>query len=160
MIRSRLVRKALALALLAGGTSASAVAAPGEPAQIAEEGAGALVRGEAQAAVLNYTEALKDTALPNDRRAAILNDRGVLIVPDILANAGGVIVSYFEWVQDLSSLFWSEEEINQRLEPILVGAFDRVASTAREREVDLRTAAMVTAVQRVADALMTRGIYP
>ena len=90
----------------------------------------------------------------------ILNDRGVLIVPDILANAGGVIVSYFEWVQDLSSLFWTEEEINQRLEPIMVGAFDRVAATAREREVDLRTAAMVTAVQRVADALMTRGIYP
>jgi tetratricopeptide (TPR) repeat protein len=77
MIRSRLVRKALALALLAGGGSASAFAAPGEPTQIAEEGAGALVRGEAQAAVLNYTEALKDTALPNDRRAAILNDRGV-----------------------------------------------------------------------------------
>jgi tetratricopeptide (TPR) repeat protein len=76
MIRSRLVRKALVLALLAGGAAASAVAAP-EPAQIAEEGAGALVRGEAQAAVLNYTEALKDTALPNDRRAAILNDRGV-----------------------------------------------------------------------------------
>jgi glutamate dehydrogenase (NAD(P)+) len=90
----------------------------------------------------------------------ILNDRGVLIVPDILANAGGVIVSYFEWVQDLSSLFWSEDEINQRLEPIMIGAFDRVAATAREREVDLRTAAMVTAVQRVADALMTRGIYP
>jgi glutamate dehydrogenase (NAD(P)+) len=90
----------------------------------------------------------------------ILNERGVLIVPDILANAGGVIVSYFEWVQDLSSLFWSEEEINQRLEPIMIGALDRVAAAAREREVDLRTAAMVTAVQRVADALMTRGIYP
>ena len=90
----------------------------------------------------------------------VLNARGVLVVPDILANAGGVIVSYFEWVQDLSSLFWSEEEINARLEPIMVDAFDRVAATAREREVDLRTAAMVTAVQRVADALMTRGIYP
>ena len=90
----------------------------------------------------------------------ILRDRGILVVPDILANAGGVIVSYFEWVQDLSSLFWSEEEINARLEPIMVGAFDRVAAAAREREVDLRTAALVTAVQRVADALMTRGIYP
>jgi len=90
----------------------------------------------------------------------ILNARGILVVPDILANAGGVIVSYFEWVQDLSSLFWSEDEINARLEPIMVGAFDRVAATAREREVDLRTAAMVNAVQRVADALMTRGIYP
>ena len=90
----------------------------------------------------------------------ILRDRGILVVPDILANAGGVIVSYFEWVQDLSSLFWSEEEINARLEPIMVGAFDRVAAAAREREVYLRTAALVTAVQRVADALMTRGIYP
>lgn len=70
-------RAALALALVAGGSGASALAAPTEPAQIAEEGAGALVRGEAQAAVYNYTEALKDTALPNDRRAAILNDRGV-----------------------------------------------------------------------------------
>jgi glutamate dehydrogenase (NAD(P)+) len=90
----------------------------------------------------------------------ILYDRGVLVVPDILANAGGVIVSYFEWVQDLSSLFWNEEEINAKLEPIMVGAFDRVAATARERELTLRTAAMVNAVQRVADALMTRGIYP
>lgn len=67
----------LALALLAGGAGEPALAAPSEPAQIAEEGAGALVRGEAQQAVYNYTEALKDTALPNDRRAAILNDRGV-----------------------------------------------------------------------------------
>ena len=90
----------------------------------------------------------------------ILADRGVLVVPDILANAGGVIVSYFEWVQDLSSLFWSEDEINARLEPIMVGAFERVIRTAREHEVDLRTGAMICAVQRVADALMTRGIYP
>ena len=90
----------------------------------------------------------------------ILNERGVLIIPDILANAGGVIVSYFEWVQDLSSLFWSEEEINQRLEPIMVNAFRGVVRLAKEREVDLRTAALIYAVRRVADALMTRGIYP
>jgi len=81
----------------------------------------------------------------------ILNDRKILVVPDILANAGGVVVSYFEWVQDLSSLFWTEEEINARLEPIMVAAFDRVVRTAREREIDLRTGAMVDAVQRVAD---------
>ncbi|MDQ7842303.1 MAG: Glu/Leu/Phe/Val dehydrogenase [Armatimonadota bacterium] len=90
----------------------------------------------------------------------ILTDRGVLVVPDILANAGGVIVSYFEWVQDLSSLFWSEEEITARLEPIMINAFDRVVRTAQEHEVDLRTGAMICAVRRVADALMTRGIYP
>ena len=90
----------------------------------------------------------------------ILNNRGIFIVPDILANAGGVIVSYFEWVQDLSSLFWSEEEINARLEPIMVQAFNGVVRLAAEREVDLRTAALIYAVRRVADALLIRGIYP
>jgi glutamate dehydrogenase (NAD(P)+) len=90
----------------------------------------------------------------------ILNGRGILVVPDILANAGGVVVSYFEWVQDLSSFFWSEGEINERLEPIMVNAFRGVVRLAREREVDLRTAALIYAVQRVADALMTREIYP
>ncbi len=90
----------------------------------------------------------------------ILADRDILVVPDILANAGGVTVSYFEWVQDLQSLFWSEDEINQRLERIMVQAFNGVVSLAREREVDLRTAALIYAVKRVADALLTRGIYP
>ncbi len=90
----------------------------------------------------------------------ILADRGILVVPDILANAGGVTVSYFEWVQDLQSLFWSEEEINQRLERIMVQAFHGVVSLARERDVEWRTAALIYAVKRVADALLTRGIYP
>ncbi|HEY3249053.1 MAG TPA: Glu/Leu/Phe/Val dehydrogenase [bacterium] len=90
----------------------------------------------------------------------ILGQRGVFIVPDILANAGGVIVSYFEWVQDLQSLFWTEDEINQRLERIMVRAFDGVVALAEDRDVDLRTAALIFAVRRVADALMTRGIYP
>lgn len=90
----------------------------------------------------------------------ILADRGILVVPDILANAGGVIVSYFEWVQDLQSLFWSEDEINQRLERLMVQAFEGIVQQAAEREVDLRIAAMIYAVKRVADALMTRGIYP
>ncbi len=90
----------------------------------------------------------------------ILADRHAIVVPDILANAGGVIVSYFEWVQDLQSFFWSEDEINQRLERIMVQAFEAVVNLAREREVDLRTAALIYAIKRVADALMTRGIYP
>jgi glutamate dehydrogenase (NAD(P)+) len=90
----------------------------------------------------------------------ILARRGITVVPDILANAGGVIVSYFEWVQGLQSFFWSEQEINERLEGIMLNAFDRVLAESRARNVDLRTAALVQAVQRVADALMTRGIYP
>ncbi len=90
----------------------------------------------------------------------ILGERGILIVPDILANAGGVIVSYFEWVQDLQSYFWSEEEINTHLERIMVETFRSVTDLARSRNVALRGAALVLAVGRVADALMPRGIYP
>jgi glutamate dehydrogenase (NAD(P)+) len=91
---------------------------------------------------------------------AILADRAILVVPDILANAGGVTVSYFEWVQDLQAYFWSEQEINDHLERIMVSTFTRVAELAVARQTTLRTAALVVAVQRVADALMTRGIYP
>ncbi len=90
----------------------------------------------------------------------ILNEAGVFLVPDILANAGGVVVSYFEWVQDLQSFFWSEDEVNQRLERILIDAFDEVARTAKTRKVDMRTAAYIIGVGRVADAIITRGIYP
>ncbi|HLW59202.1 MAG TPA: Glu/Leu/Phe/Val dehydrogenase [bacterium] len=91
---------------------------------------------------------------------AILADRDILVVPDILANAGGVTVSYFEWVQDLQSWFWSEEEITQHLERIMTTTFQRVAALAADQKISLRTAALVVAVQRVADALLTRGIYP
>jgi len=91
---------------------------------------------------------------------ALLAARDVLVVPDILANAGGVTVSYFEWVQDLQSYFWSEEEINTHLERTMVSTFNRVSALARDRRVTLRTAALIVAVQRVADALMIRGIYP
>jgi len=90
----------------------------------------------------------------------ILTRRGILVVPDILANAGGVTVSYFEWVQDLQSYFWTEDEVNAHLERIMVSTFTRVAALARERGVTLRTAALIVAVSRVADALRTRGIYP
>jgi glutamate dehydrogenase (NAD(P)+) len=91
---------------------------------------------------------------------AILGERGILVVPDILANAGGVIVSYFEWVQDLQSYFWSEQEINTHLERLLVTSYEKVAALSDARKVSLRTGALIFAVQRVADALMTRGIYP
>lgn len=90
----------------------------------------------------------------------ILNDRGILVVPDILANAGGVIVSYFEWVQDLQSFFWDEDEVYRRLAPILIAAFRKVDETAREHKVDMRTAAQMVAIARVADAIKTRGFYP
>jgi glutamate dehydrogenase (NAD(P)+) len=89
-----------------------------------------------------------------------LRDRGVFIVPDVLANAGGVIVSYFEWVQDLQFFFWEEGEVNARLREILVRAFQRTLATSRERGVDLRTAALLEAVTRVAQATKLRGIYP
>ncbi len=91
---------------------------------------------------------------------AILGARGMLVIPDILANAGGVVVSYFEWVQDLQSFFWSEEEINERLERLMVRAFREVGATVRDKGVDWRTAALIRAVERVAEAIMILGIYP
>jgi glutamate dehydrogenase (NAD(P)+) len=91
---------------------------------------------------------------------AILGARGVRVIPDILANAGGVVVSYFEWVQDLQAFFWTEEEINERLERLMVRAYREVVATGREKAVDLRTAALIRAIDRVAEAIMILGIYP
>jgi glutamate dehydrogenase (NAD(P)+) len=91
---------------------------------------------------------------------AILFDRGIFLVPDVLANAGGVIVSYFEWVQDLQSFFWSENEVNERMEQMMLNAYRQVHAVAKRDDIDMRTAAYVIGVQRVADAVMTRGIYP
>ncbi|HZV51208.1 MAG TPA: Glu/Leu/Phe/Val dehydrogenase [Candidatus Dormibacteraeota bacterium] len=90
----------------------------------------------------------------------ILRDRGVFLVPDILANAGGVTVSYFEWVQDLQSFFWSEHEVNQKLRAIMQRAFQQVLATSQERHLSMRMAAYVQAVQRVAAATRERGLYP
>jgi len=81
-------------------------------------------------------------------------------VPDILANAGGVTVSYFEWVQDLGRLFWDRDEIRRKLADKMGTAFDRVYSVAAEKDITLRQAAMVAAIQQVAAALEARGIYP
>ena len=90
----------------------------------------------------------------------ILYDKGVFVIPDILAGAGGVTVSYFEWVQGLQEFFWSEREVNAQLERVMTGAFQNVLRAAQERKVHMRTAAYLLAVSRVAQATMTRGIYP
>jgi len=90
----------------------------------------------------------------------VLHDRGVFLIPDILCNAGGVTVSYFEWVQDLQNLFWREATINARLKEIMVKSFTDVLDMADKNKVDMRTAAYMVAVARVAEATLTRGIYP
>jgi glutamate dehydrogenase (NAD(P)+) len=95
-----------------------------------------------------------------DAADAVLAERDVYLVPDILANAGGVVVSYFEWVQDLQSFFWEESEVNQRLERIMVNAFTEVSTLAQAQGVRLREAAYIVALQRVIEALQIRGIYP
>jgi glutamate dehydrogenase (NAD(P)+) len=89
-----------------------------------------------------------------------LHEKGVFIVPDILANAGGVTVSYFEWVQDSQRQFWTEEEVNTRLTGIMQRAFREVLATAQRESVDMRTAALMTGIGRVAEAKRRRGVFP
>jgi glutamate dehydrogenase (NAD(P)+) len=90
----------------------------------------------------------------------ILNDRGILVVPDILANSGGVIVSYFEWVQDLQAFSWDQAEVFRQLQRIMTQAYDATLRTTELQGVDMRMAAQMTAIQRVAEAMRTRGFYP
>ncbi|HEX5494692.1 MAG TPA: Glu/Leu/Phe/Val dehydrogenase [Mycobacteriales bacterium] len=91
---------------------------------------------------------------------AILAEHGVLVIPDILANSGGVAVSYFEWVQDMQAYFWSEDQVNERLAELMERAYAEVADLAAERKVSMRTAAQMIGVGRVAEAHRTRGLYP
>ncbi|HYX43011.1 MAG TPA: Glu/Leu/Phe/Val dehydrogenase [Pyrinomonadaceae bacterium] len=90
----------------------------------------------------------------------VLAERGVLLVPDILANAGGVTVSYYEWVQDLYSYFWSESQVNEALEKAMRTAFENVYATATQYKTDMRTGAYILAIGRVAEATRVRGIFP
>jgi glutamate dehydrogenase (NAD(P)+) len=90
----------------------------------------------------------------------ILAERGVLVVPDVICNAGGVTVSYFEWVQDFSSFFWTEDEINLRLDKIMIGALKKIWDTADKHRISLRTATFAVACERILTAREERGLYP
>jgi len=90
----------------------------------------------------------------------VLLDKGILVVPDVLANAGGVTVSYFEWVQDLQNYFWSESEIVGRLREIMSRAFSEVLAISQQERVDLRTAALMKGIRRVTEAKLARGVFP
>ena len=90
----------------------------------------------------------------------ILAERGVLVVPDVICNAGGVTVSYFEWVQDFSSFFWTEDEINVRLDKIMIGALKKIWDTADRHQITLRTATFAVACERILTARQERGLYP
>jgi glutamate dehydrogenase (NAD(P)+) len=102
-------------------------------------------------------EGANGPTLPDAHRS--LHERGVLVVPDILANSGGVTASYFEWVQDRYGYFWTEKEVNERLEAKMCEAFDAVLQTALKYRIDLRTAAYIVAINRVATVTRMRGMY-
>ena len=96
----------------------------------------------------------------NNEGHRILCDNGVFVVPDILANSGGVIVSYFEWVQGLQSFFWSEKEVNEKLESIIGGAFNDVLQLSQHKQVTMKDAAYMVGIQRLARSMTARGIFP
>jgi len=97
------------------------------------------------------------TTLEADR---ILEDQGIFIIPDILANSGGVIVSYFEWVQDVQKYFWTEQDIRDRLHAIISSAFQRTVEFAQTRNVSMRMAALMSGIDKIAQAHLARGLYP
>jgi glutamate dehydrogenase (NAD(P)+) len=90
---------------------------------------------------------------------AVLREKEIFLIPDILANAGGVVVSYFEWVQDLQNFFWTEEEVNKKLKDVLLKAFHEVLLMSQRQEVDMRLAALMIGVNRVSQAMLWRGLY-
>ena len=90
---------------------------------------------------------------------SILDEKGIFVIPDILANAGGVTVSYFEWVQDRGGYFWTEETVNQRLTEIMVRSFEDVLKLSKQHKVNMRTAAYMLSISRVATVHRLRGIY-
>ena len=90
---------------------------------------------------------------------AVLRQKDVFVIPDILANAGGVVVSYFEWVQDLQNFFWTEDEVRKKLRDILVKAFYEVLAMSRKHNVDMRLAALMIGIDRVTQAMLWRGLY-
>ncbi len=90
----------------------------------------------------------------------ILESKNIMVIPDILANAGGVVVSYFEWVQDIQHLFWDKEDVDDRLESIMTRSFNNVVDASEKHDTSLRTAALLVAVDRVAEAFRMRGVYP
>ena len=122
---------------------------------VAGTSTGALI----SAAVAAGVPATRILEIYTQRADEILAEKGVLVVPDILANAGGVTVSYFEWVQDRAGFFWRESEVNERLEDIMVQSFTDVASMAEKYGVTFRIAAYMLGISRVAHDTMVRGLY-
>jgi glutamate dehydrogenase (NAD(P)+) len=90
---------------------------------------------------------------------SILDEKGIFVIPDILANAGGVTVSYFEWVQDRGGYFWTEEVVNERLEKIMCSSFAEVLALSKRHSVNMRTAAYMLSISRVANVHRLRGVY-
>ncbi len=117
-------------------------------------------RRRADVAVAGGRIVAVEASLPATADALEVDASGILVLPDVLANAGGVVVSYFEWVQGLQEYFWKEEEVNAKLKEIADKAFEETWQVSQARNVSMRLAAYGLGVQRLADATRTRGLYP